>query len=203
MVTISGKDITRENGGFPTLYDVGYSLSRLPRFNGYTTELWTGLHHLYACHLYALYKDLGAKVEFYALTHDAHESVTGDNCPPWKTDETRVLQQELDVRFYTGLGVGVADSFTARIVKTIDNQMVYAEAKAFAPQVADHILVPGPNFRDSIDLQDTASSDAVYDAKHSLEAFILDANSCGVIYKELVTAALERMKKISESSSQS
>lgn len=160
MITISGQNVTRESGA-PTLYDIGYHLSKQPRFGGATTIDWTVLDHLYACALYAKRRGYSRKVQLYAALHDAHEAITSDIPQPWKTDDMREIQRQLDVRIYGSLGLRLPDMETQRLLHFIDNQMVYAEAKHVAPQVAEAILKPGPNFRDSINPQDWDADVAV------------------------------------------
>lgn len=190
MITISGVDVIRDNHSFPTLYDAGYSLSQLPRFNGYTKQRYTVLHHLVGCWQYAHDKEYGNKVALYALIHDIHESVTGDICPPWKTEDTRELQDQLDQRFFQQYRLRPPDGYTARIVKAIDNQMVYAEAKAFAPQVAAHILKPGPNHREGIYTLDQEADNAVQYAVAILAGHTYNPHLCGLYFEELVASAI-------------
>lgn len=178
MITTSNINITRENGNAPTLYDIGYALSKMPRFGGHTVKNWTVLHHLYACAQYAHLSGGSVKVQIYALLHDAHEAVTGDIPQPWKTDDTRALQKELDVRIYNSLHLSLPDMVTERTVKQIDNQMVYDEARWCCPQVAAAILRPGPNYCDSINPQDRNGGLAVQKAIEMLDSIITDPHAC-------------------------
>jgi hypothetical protein len=101
------------------------------------------------------------KVQLYAILHDAHEAITGDIPQPWKTDDMRALQQNLDYRIWSSLKLSQPDLVTQRTIHQIDNQMVYHEATHVAPQVAEAIREPGPNFRDSIQVIDDDARVAV------------------------------------------
>lgn len=178
MITISGADLTPGNGAAPTLYDIGYSLSKVPRFGGHTIKHWTVLHHLYACAQYASLTGGDVKLQLYALLHDAHEAVTGDIPQPWKTDDMKNLQGELDVRLYHSLHLSLPSLVIDRRVKQIDNQMVYDEALYACPQVAAAIIKPGPNFRDSINPSDLKGKQAVLRAHNMLSEIIMDPIKC-------------------------
>lgn len=135
----------------------------------------------------------------YALTHDIAEAVTNDICPPWKTDDLKELQRQLDERFYLAYAIGSPDGFTRRIVKQIDNQMVYAEAKAYAPQVAEHILRPGPNYREGIYTVDDDADKSVTYAVYLLAPYIYDPAACGALYQEFVSNAIHTAKQYKHS----
>lgn len=193
MITISGRDITREGREAPSLYDMGYSLSQTPRFAGYTTQRYSVLHHLFGCWHYALHGGFGAKIALYALLHDAHEAMTGDISQPWKTDDMRDLQRLLDVRIYQSLKLRMPDGETERVVKTIDNQMVYSEAVRVAPQVANAILKPGDNYRDSIQPNDEDADKAVITAITMLAG--ATPHQCGSFYEDWVNNAIKRAEE--------
>jgi hypothetical protein len=171
MITISGVDVGRNNGGCPTLYDIGYSLIQIPRFAGHTVRKWSVLHHLYAIYFYGRKKGADIKLQLYLLLHDAHEAITSDIPQPWKSDGMRVLQKELDIRIYTSVGLSQPALSTERIVHQMDNQMVYSEAKIFAPQVAEAIRKPGDNFRDGINVLDECADKSVVEAEDWLSGF--------------------------------
>jgi 5'-deoxynucleotidase YfbR-like HD superfamily hydrolase len=174
------------------MYDVGYALSQVPRFGGHTVRRWTVLHHLLAAWYYAKEK-YDARVALHALLHDAHEAVTSDIPQPWKTDDMRKIQQELDARIYHSLKLRPPDGFTARIIHQIDNQLVYSEAKDFAPQVAAAILQPGDNFRDGINTTDHVAEDAVGWAEYVLYDY--DPVACGATYTDMVQDAIKEAEK--------
>jgi len=190
MITITGRDIALNGTDVPSLYDMGYSLIQTPRFAGYTTQKYSVLHHLLGCWQYAIRTKLGDKVALYALIHDAHESMTGDISQPWKTDDMRELQAELDNRIYQALQIRPPDGETARTIKRIDNQMVYAEAVIVAPQVAAAILKPGDNFRDSINPSDTDAEGAVYTAITMFSG--ASPTDGGNFFENFVSTALKR-----------
>ncbi len=196
MITISGRNIQRDNHLAPSLYDIGYHCSKQPRFGGATTGHWTVLHHLFAAMLYAYdWRPKQPQLHLYAALHDAHESITSDVPQPWKTDDLRALQQDLDRRIYAMLKIPGPDLMTERMVKTIDNQLVYNEAQVYAPQVAAAILVPGPNYRDSINQLDTRGPKAVKEAELYLARARYDAKKCGQLYEQLITNILKRIEE--------
>lgn len=133
MITISGREIVPGGYDAPSLYDIGYSLSRVPRFGGHTTLPWSVLQHLLACSAYAAARGYGATTALYALLHDAHEAVISDIPRPWKTEDMRMHQHELDVRLYHSLGISVPDLFTERLVKGADEIVALAEAAVLGP----------------------------------------------------------------------
>lgn len=190
MITISGQNLTRDGSNAPTLYDIGYALSQVPRFGGHTTRRWTVLNHLYAAWHYADAKE-DANVALHCLLHDAHEAITSDIPQPWKTEDMREIQQRLDVRIYHSLKLRQPDGFTARVIHQIDNQLVYAEAKQFAPQVAAEILKPGDNFRDGINTTDAVSDAAVDWAGRLLVG--LSPDDCGNLYRGSVEMAIKEV----------
>ena len=160
MITISGVYVDREHGT-PTLYDIGYSLRQLPRFVGYVKRSWSVLGHVMACARYAAAKKHDIRTQLYCLLHDADECCTGDIPPIWKTEELKTWQREIRTRIYMSLGIGQPSLQTDRIVHQIDSQMLYAEARIFAPQVMKSLITPGPDFREGIDTQDTLANYAV------------------------------------------
>lgn len=190
MITITGVDVTREHGA-PSLYDIGYSLSQLPRFAGHTTRLWTVLNHVYACSFYAALMKESTLTQLYALLHDADESITNDIPQPWKTDETRDLQTMLRNRIYAELKLSIPSLQTDRIVHQIDNQMAYSEARLFAPQVADAILKPGPNYRDGIKRVDPIANEAITKSDDWLYGF--SAMDAAFDFEAFVEALMEKV----------
>lgn len=177
----------QEGAAAPTLYDIGYALSQVPRFCGHTTERWTVLHHLYACAIYA--EPFGAKVQLHAALHDAHEAVTSDIPQPWKTEDMRTLQQELDTRLFHSLHLRPPSREVDIHVHRIDNQMVYTEAVLFAPQVAEVILIPGDNFREGIHPNDEDAFLSVRAAQVAVGDSTPD--ECGKAYESFVRLLME------------
>ena len=179
MITISNISVTLEGSSAPTLFDIGYALSKIPRFGGHTTKHWTVLHHVYASTQYAHLVGGSVKVQLHALLHDSDEAVTEDIPHPWKTEDMRALQKDIRIRIYNSLHLSPPDMATEREVKRIDSQMCYAEALWAAPQAAKPMLIPGPNFRDSIDPMDSKGDLAVQRASSMLAGIIMDPYACG------------------------
>lgn len=144
MMTLSGTYIGRDEGA-PTIDDIARGLSRMPRFAGQTTFLWTVADHSIVCMRLAkkLIREglmVGHSDRSYApfplhvLLHDGHEALTGDIPTTFKTDDMRKLQKRLDVRIYCGLGLPMPTSCERAAIKTIDRDMLLAEAFVCTPQ---------------------------------------------------------------------
>jgi len=193
MITISGIDVTPDNHLAPTLYDIGYHCSKLPRFGGATTGHWTVLHHLLAAFQYAVdWQPENRVLQLHAVLHDAHEAITGDMPKPWKTDDLRMLQADLDRRIFAGLGLSAPGLMTGRLVKQIDNQLAYNEAQVYAPQVAK-VMLENPNFSE-INPIDITGPRAVKAAGSWLTIMRFNAKKCGEAYEIIVKTLIEEMQ---------
>lgn len=135
MITITGVEVNPGGETAPTLYDIGYGLAAVIRFGGHVRRPWSVLEHSYACAYYAEYCGDGPIVQLHALIHDAHECITGDIPRPWKTDDMRLLQAELDRRIYTVHGITPPDEATVKRVKEIDEEMLKAETMLIGPPI--------------------------------------------------------------------
>lgn len=138
MKTISGINIVPGGTESPTMYDIGYALSQVPRFCGHTKEPWTVLQHLFAAARLAKLLGHSTRIQLLALLHDAHEAITGDIPHPWKTDDLRKYQDELDTRIYASIGISLPSISEKKTVKEIDTMLLYAEAKVFGAKSTPH-----------------------------------------------------------------
>src|SRR5258708_3588012 len=101
MMTISGVIVEPDfDLAAPTMYDIGYSLSRMERFGGHTRTSYTVLQHLFAAAELARLLEYSTRIQLLALLHDAHESVTGDIPRHWKTKDMSAQQDLIDERIF-------------------------------------------------------------------------------------------------------
>lgn len=139
MMTRSGVLVMPDNGAAPPLCDIALALARQPRFGGHTIDPWSVAEHSMVVALLARWRHspalIGALPELHGLLHDAHESVTGDTPSSWKTDETKRLQQALDVRIFASLGIDLPAEEIRTLIHQCDRAALLAEAK--------HLAAPG------------------------------------------------------------
>lgn len=135
MITATGTVVSPGGDNAPSLYDIGWNLSRIPRYVGGTPEPWSVLQHSYACAQYARETGGAPRVQLHALLHDAHEAVTGDIPYPWKSPDMSAFQEELDRRIFASLFIAGPTPDEAALVKKADEAILFAESK----------LVGGPN----------------------------------------------------------
>lgn len=134
MRTISGINIVPGETNAPSLYDIGYALSQTSRFGGHTKKPWTVLQHLYAAANLAKLLGFDELIQLHALLHDAHEAIIGDIPNPWKTEDMRQYQHELDTRIYLNIGIDLPSPDDQIILKEIDTMLLYAEAEVIGPK---------------------------------------------------------------------
>jgi len=134
VMTLSGVYVTRTNDAIPTLWDMAYGLARMPRFGGQTVvDRWCVTDHLLACMAFAHIRQCSETLRLYVGLHDAHEALTGDIPAGLKTDDMKGFQDRLDRRIYHALGVPLPDESYRTMIKTIDTEMLLAEAYYFTP----------------------------------------------------------------------
>ena len=134
MFTNSGLRVFPETGIAPSLTDIGLSLGRVPRFGGHTTAWWPVLLHSIVVHEMMHQIHPTREFELLALLHDAHESVTGDVPTPWKTDDIRQHQRDLDLRIRSAFGLPLTPDWPhdERLAEC-DLRALYAEAVCLGP----------------------------------------------------------------------
>lgn len=134
MHTLSGRRFEIGTEFAPTVADIAVSLARLPRWGGATVKGkdWCVLHHSYAAGLVA--QDRGCHPEsiLYALLHDMEEMATGDIPKPFKTHGQSELGAQLQRWLYSRtIGLQFPDEFDQAVVKTIDDELKFAELVCF------------------------------------------------------------------------
>lgn len=140
MHTLSGRRFEIGDGWAPTLKDIAFSLSRLPRWGGATLVPWTVLHHSLAMYRLALTMPTQkADTLLYCLMHDVDEMATGDIPKPFKTEEQSELGWQLREWFYKrALRVRFPNVGTQSAVKYLDHVAKLAEAHCFChPRVRE------------------------------------------------------------------
>jgi len=139
MMTRSGVLVMPDNGAAPPLCDIALALARQPRFGGHTIDPWSVAEHSMVVALIVRWRNphaaIGSLPELHGLLHDAHESVTGDIPSTWKTDDTKRMQQALDVRIFASLGIDPPSEEIRALVYRSDRAALLAEAK--------HLAAPG------------------------------------------------------------
>lgn len=150
MLTLSGRLILPGGDNSPSLEDLVVSLGRIPRFGGQTRRWWPVLLHLMVCDRIlrrgleesgpAVTPAFAARARLLALFHDAHEAVTGDVPTPWKTDETRKQQTQLDHRIHGHLLPEVlplkhldTPQLTREVIAAVDHRALLAEGLVVGP----------------------------------------------------------------------
>jgi 5'-deoxynucleotidase YfbR-like HD superfamily hydrolase len=132
MLTYSGVHVTKEFGA-PTIRDIAVQGMRLVRFSGAAEVFWPiGMHMMLVADL--MPKTLGndprvvyPSLEVYALLHDAAEVCVADVPRPMKTAEARALEDRVQSRIYTALGVPEPSDEIKKAVKDADFRAALAE----------------------------------------------------------------------------
>lgn len=131
-----------DGGDVPALADIALGLSRVPRFAGQTTELWTVAEHSMAAARLASDNDMwDRQLELHALLHDAHEACSSDVPTTWKPVELDLWQHDLDDRIYAVYRLPVPSPAQRAAVRTIDRALLLAEAKIFHPRAHARLRV--------------------------------------------------------------
>ena len=138
-LTFTGRNVKADNTEHPSLVDIAVGLSRQPRFGGQTRQWWSVLDHtLFGDELVkgeGLFNERVARLAW--LLHDAHEALTGDIPTPFKGDDTRAIQQDLDVRIYGAYFPGGPAEAGYHDIKSIDARAMRAEAMVVGPLAAE------------------------------------------------------------------
>lgn len=146
ILTFSGR-LVGPDDGVPSLADIAVAMSRQPRFGGHGRRWWTVLDHslFVAAIAGRIAVESGARdsgqftraVRLAALLHDAHEALTGDVPTPFKTEDFRVMQRELDERIMERYFPGGYDTYIAvsTHVHQADRRALLAEAITVGPSI--------------------------------------------------------------------
>ncbi len=128
MHTLSGRRFEIGGSWSPTIKDVAFGLSRIPRWGGATLVPWTVLQHSLAAHRLAKRSPVALAI----LWHDVDEMATGDIPKPFKTPEQAALGERLRVWFFEAtLGLPYPGEGVWDAVKLHDESMKIAEAHCF------------------------------------------------------------------------
>lgn len=127
MITRSGAVVLPDNVEVPTLLDIGLGLADEVRYARQSRLKWTVLQHSIACDMYAASQGWPRIARLHCLLHDAHEAVIGDIPYPWKTQDMRERQEELDIRIRRSLGLREPGVAVARMVALADAEVLLAE----------------------------------------------------------------------------
>jgi len=136
MFSYSGVQIA-PGEGVPSLSDVAVHLGRICRFAGACREFWSVLLHSLAVWEYMQNPHFPFKVDsrlqLLALLHDASEAVMGDITKPFKSDDMKKVERDIEHRIYESLGIVAPASHESTIVKFADTQVLYGEARTIGP----------------------------------------------------------------------
>lgn len=137
----------------PTIDDIGWSLARIPRFNGHTERWYSVLSHtlcvasvtsvieqsckLGSHDLPAYYSAgrgghlLKTGTVLAALLHDAPEAVVGDRSTTWKSDADRKIEDRLFDSIWESVNAAVLSPLDINLsmVKAADLACLWAEAQ--------------------------------------------------------------------------
>lgn len=143
MIGCNGTFVDPKGDNALSLYEVGWNLSRVPRFAGSTTRPWSVLQHTFftsALSEWMVVKQKGTRkvmldASLNALLHDAHEAILGDMPTPWKDQSRKDLEHELDVRLYRDNGVlwMLQDPTLVLILSQADHWAVQIEGVKVGP----------------------------------------------------------------------
>ncbi len=98
MITHGGERVYVDDNGVPSLHTIGWSLSRIARFNGHTEHYYPVL-----AHVLVVASLLPAKAAVYGLIHDAPEICCSDVPTPWKTKAAKKREARLMKRLCKSL----------------------------------------------------------------------------------------------------
>ncbi len=134
MSLYQGENVTLTSGA-PSLYTIGVSLGRIPRFCGHTRDLYTVLPHVLT-----VATILPDRYALYGLLHDAPECMVSDVPTPMKTQVARNRENALLKRIYASTGIKWPISEAAQeAVDEADHLALVAEAHVLGHSAADRI----------------------------------------------------------------
>lgn len=139
MIMYSGNSISVVGGDAPLLSDIAIHIGREGRFANGCRFWWTCLHHSFVVETICMdmlqdkRKCYTLSVRPYALLHDAHECVTRDIPTPFKPDEMRLIQADLDRRIFASHGLPMPLASYEKVIKTADRRAMIAEGLVAGP----------------------------------------------------------------------
>lgn len=138
LETASGQriDFLSPNPNNIDIQDIGWALSRLPRFAGHTVDLVPYTVSVHSCWVatYVWCLTNSALCALHALLHDAHEAYTGDIPAPLKTlpslrEEIHRIEHRLQGAIYTSLNLPRPSDQTYVHIAEADQQALAMEAR--------------------------------------------------------------------------
>ena len=146
MHTYSGIEVT-PGEGVPSLGDIAVHLGRICRFAGAVREFWPVLlHSLAVWELVTSAKTplMGPRFNLIALLHDASEAVLGDITRPFKTPDTKKIEDAIEEKIYRSLGIRPPSEWEVHIIKRFDDRILYGEVGTIGPMGLDtHYNIEG------------------------------------------------------------
>ncbi len=114
-----------------TIGDVAHALSLICRANGHLKIFYSVGQHSINCALEARERGLSKKIQLDCLLHDASEAYIGDVITPLKIQLSAYKDYEdaLQETVLNALGVEAPRKEDAKVIKEIDNCMLYHEFK--------------------------------------------------------------------------
>jgi hypothetical protein len=106
----------------PTLDDISIALGRICRYAGNGVRFYPVLLHSFVV------ADLVPKnLKVYALLHDSSESLIGDIPRGFKTEENKVVEDEIMRNILKSFGLPKLDEYQQQIIKNADNEALCGE----------------------------------------------------------------------------
>ena len=115
--------------------------------------------------------------------HDAHECVTCDVPTPFKTDETRAIQDQLDRRIFSAQGLPMPIASYKKVIKVADRRAMIAEGLVVGPPgwIAAYEASAGPlTFWDKHNLEHDAHIVSNVHSTYPTAHFSFEPDSLGV-----------------------
>lgn len=183
MITSTGRNVWKDNGGFPSLYDIGKGLSGMPRF-AFQTKKWYPV----LAHVLVVGSIMPPEWSVFGLLHDAGESVVGDQVTTWKNQGTKDDEKSILTRICRSMQIEYP--FSQDIQLSID----YADAAALQVEarVLGHFDPLHQGFGDHIDHPLAERLTEIYSTMSS-DAWTKDGGAFGgAVYENAVISAIAR-----------
>jgi 5'-deoxynucleotidase YfbR-like HD superfamily hydrolase len=125
--------------------DLVVLLGRYNRFGNNGDNEFTVLHHSVLVSILWMVAEYPKESLIYALGHDFHEAYTGDipapikNITPEVRDAMRSVEDMLDKRIYSFMGIEPPDEKTKKLVKIVDKASLIIESMITGPSGSDDI----------------------------------------------------------------
>ncbi len=109
--------------------DIAHALSYMCRANGHFSSFYSVAQHCISCAREAKLRGHSSVIQLACLLHDASEAFISDITRPVKLElpEYREIEHRLQSVIYRSFGISPDDEEIQRIVKDIDDAMLYHE----------------------------------------------------------------------------